>query len=282
MLLLNIQAMKGKSNFSQEEYQKIKQLVTKKVDAPRDKQKGIRASMRRLDFYITDFVTDQKGFDVSQLEQLVTQKKITIEGETLKMKKSISTDYSSKKIVAQITESKEHQKNIEDEFRLFMPTINSINDIPNSPGNYIVCLKKGCGLPKNSEVYQTKKFNGYEVIYTGIAGKSLRNRDYKQHFTGNAGSSTLRKSIGSIMGLKKIPRDSNPANGKTKFTEHDEDKLSIWMQENLLLYFKKNPLPKNLEDELIKKFNPPLNLSKNKNRINAEFRKKLSELRSEK
>ena len=163
-----------------------------------------------------------------------------------------------------------------------MPRINSINDIPNYPGNYIVCLKKGCGLPKNREVYQINKFNGYEVIYTGIAGKSLRNRDYKQHFTGNAGSSTLRKSLGSLFGYFKIPRDKDPGNGKTKFIDRDEIKLSEWMQENLVLYFKKNPLPKKLEDELIKKFNPPLNLSKNKNQINTEFRKNLSELRSKK
>lgn len=42
--------------------------------------------------------------------------------------------------------------------------------------------------------------NGLPVIYVGIAGrstskvKSLRKRDYKNHFNGNARESTLRKS----------------------------------------------------------------------------------------
>ena len=57
-----------------------------------------------------------------------------------------------------------------------------------------------------------------------LVKKSLKKRDYKQHFAGNnSGGSTLRKSLGSLMGLKKIPRDkNNPFNGKTKFSETDE------------------------------------------------------------
>ena len=104
--------------------------------------------------------------------------------------------------------------------------------------------------------------------------------DYKQHFTGNnAGSSRLRKSLGSLFEYPKIARDKDPNTGNTKFNEIDEKQLSEWMKSNLVLFFLSNMNPYKLEDELIKKFNPPLNLSKNKNTVNLEFRKKLSELR---
>ena len=51
---------------------------------------------------------------------------------------------------------------------------------------------------------------------------------------------------------------------------------------NLILYFKTNSDPDGLENELISSLNPPLNLSKNKNFINLEFRKNLFELRKNK
>lgn len=45
------------------------------------------------------------------------------------------------------------------------------------------------------------------------------------------------------MGLKKIPRDkNNPFNGKTKFSETDENKLSEWMRHNLLLFLEKRKM----------------------------------------
>lgn len=127
----------------------------------------------------------------------------------------------------------------------------------------------------------------YEIIYTGISNKSLRKRDYTQHFTGNnAGKSTLRKSLGSMMGFAKIPRDKNkPQNGKTKFNPQDEATLSAWMKENLLLFYKpgisKEEIEKN-EADYIRRYNPPLNIMGNYNEENRLFREKLSELRRQK
>lgn len=174
-------------------------------------------------------------------------------------------------------------RKLTDNFTLFDPGKNSSNDIPDNPGNYIVCLKKGSKLPDIGIDCEMKTYQKLNVIYTGIAGKSLRKRDYRQHFTGNnAGSSTLRKSLGSLFCYPKIARDKNPSNGKTKFKENDEIKLSEWMKSNLVLYFKSNLNPDKLEDELIKELNPPLNLSKNKNLTNQLFRNRLSELRKKK
>lgn len=123
----------------------------------------------------------------------------------------------------------------------------------------------------------------YELIYTGISEDGLRNRDYHQHFTGNnAGRSTFRKSLGSLMGLEKTYRSAaerGKTNPKTKFTDADEIKLSEWMRRNLLLLFMPNDNPKAYENTMIMEFNPPLNLQGNSNFINSGFRKHLSELR---
>ena len=169
------------------------------------------------------------------------------------------------------------------EFNKFDPELDFESDIPNLPGNYIICLKSNSKLPNSNFDYLTLKFNSFEVIYTGIAGKSLRKRDYKQHFTGNnAGTSTLRKSLGSLFCYKKVPRDKDPSNGKTKFGLTDEMKLSKWMKENLILFYAKNADPDSYESMLINKYNPPLNLSMNKNEINKGFRANLSKLRTNK
>lgn len=85
------------------------------------------------------------------------------------------------------------------------------------------------------------------------------------------------------MGFKKIPRDkNNPFNGKTKFLEVDENKLSEWMKHNLLLFFREEKNVINIEEiekELINSYNPPLNIKMNNNTINEDFRELLKELR---
>lgn len=161
------------------------------------------------------------------------------------------------------------------------------NKIPNAPGNYIVVLREGTSLPEIGiePIYTLVDYEGtsYRVIYTGLASDSLQERDYKQHFTGNnAGRSTLRKSLGSLMGFKKIPRDKEPGNGKTKFVEQDEAALSVWMQSNLLLFFKIDGNFEEAEKKLINEMNPPLNIQSNTNEINREYRKLLTVLRTEK
>lgn len=118
-------------------------------------------------------------------------------------------------------------------------------DIPDSPGNYIVYLNKGSRLPDIGIGYTSQKMKSLEIIYTGVATESLRTRDYQNHFNGNdAGWSTLMKSIGAMFRYRQVPRDKNkPENGKTKLTDKDEEKLSEWMKENLTLFILKTITP---------------------------------------
>ena len=62
----------------------------------------------------------------------------------------------------------------------------------------------------------------------------------------------------------------------------DEASITEWMNKNLLVLFVENLNYEKDEQELIDKFNPPLNLDKNKNIINSNYRQQLSRLRTRK
>lgn len=171
-------------------------------------------------------------------------------------------------------------------FTKFDPLTGNKDEIPNAPGNHIMVLREGTSLPEIGiePIYTLVDCEGclFRVIYTGLASESLQDRAYEQQFTGNnAGRSTLRKSLGSLMGFKKIPRDKNKLeNGKTKFEEQDEATLSAWMKSNLILFYKGGENFDDVEKELIRDLNPPLNIQNNKNKVNEEYRNKLSYLRT--
>lgn len=181
------------------------------------------------------------------------------------------------------------QKDDLKEFTLFDPQKDTESKIPNMPGNYAILLRNGSQLPEvgikytpSIVAYQGEK---YEVIYVGISTKGIQKRDYKDHFNhNNSGGSTLRCSIGSLMGLTKTYRskgEEGKTNPKIKFIDDDEETLSKWMNENLLLLFKVNPTPGNLETEMISVLNPPLNLQNNGNFVNKSYRDLLSKLRND-
>lgn len=73
--------MKGKTMFTRQEAAELRRLITEKQTADRSRQKTLRARMRAIGFYITDFVTDQRGFVVSDFDDLVSRGEIVISGE---------------------------------------------------------------------------------------------------------------------------------------------------------------------------------------------------------
>ena len=149
---------------------------------------------------------------------------------------------------------------LQDEFSLFDPQKMRASVLPDKPGNYIIVLRSTSSLPIKVQISTTPiltsfdyKKEKYNVVYVGKSSKSLRIRDYKQHFTGTAGNSTIRKSLGCLLGFKLIPRDINsPQNGKTTFGEFDERTLTEWMKDNLLLFYYANNDYANVEKELIR------------------------------
>ena len=168
------------------------------------------------------------------------------------------------------------------DFIAFDPMSDCGNIIPKTPGNYLVTIRDISALPTSGHKVITQQFRGHELIYTGITKRDLNHRIWKSHISSHAGRSTLRLTLGCLLGYTLIPRDKNsPNNGKVRFNADDERELRDWMKKNLLFYFLPNDNPKEFESELIKQFNPPLNLSENESPINREFREDLSFQRSQ-
>ena len=114
-----------------------------------------------------------------------------------------------------------------------------------------------------------------EIIYIGKTESSQKKRDADTHFTtGKTGSSTVRKSFGSLLReeltLTPIPRGEKDIEaGRTstfKFDNDSEEKLTEWMTSNLGLSFYEfasiGKLDK-LETDLIHKVVPVINIDKN-------------------
>ena len=121
------------------------------------------------------------------------------------------------------------------------------------------------------------------LLYTGVTKDSLYRRVFKIHLTGNnAGRSTLRKSLGCLWGYTFVARDKKPNSTKTKFADMDETSITVWMRKNLLVLFVPNSNFEADEQELIDTFNPPLNLDKNHNTVNLNYRQQLKVLRTRK
>lgn len=118
----------------------------------------------------------------------------------------------------------------------------------------------------------------YRVLYTGIAS-DLKRRIWTNHLHGNGGNSTLRKTLGSLFGYQKIPRDKNyQINKKTKFGAEDENSLTAWMERNLLFAYLANDKKDELESFLIDSLLPPLNVEGSK----AATLQRVHELRCDK
>jgi hypothetical protein len=69
--------MAGRSTFTESEITELRALTRAKETADRSRQKTLRARMRRLGFYITDFA-DYAGFTVSDFDDLIRRGTITV------------------------------------------------------------------------------------------------------------------------------------------------------------------------------------------------------------
>ncbi len=121
------------------------------------------------------------------------------------------------------------------------------------------------------------------LLYVGIAPRYMANRTSTQnlrkrvryHYRGNAAGSTLRLTLGCLLGLelRRVGSGKRMTFGKT-----GEAALSQWMAENARVCWIEHGEPWVLESELISQLDLPLNLDQN--RHNA-FHSRLKSLRAE-
>lgn len=62
--------MERRSTFTKQEIAEIKQIVREKQTAPADRQKTLRAKLRKLGFYISDY-SHEPGFVESDIDDLI-------------------------------------------------------------------------------------------------------------------------------------------------------------------------------------------------------------------
>jgi len=117
-----------------------------------------------------------------------------------------------------------------------------------------------------------------KLLYVGIAprapGRSratLRSR-LRNHYRGNAEGSTLRLTLGCLLGLelRRVGERTVMTFGPAELD------LSTWMADNAFVTWIENPRPWLLESVLIRTLNLPLNLDQN---ADHKFHAALSELR---
>ena len=192
-----------------------------------------------------------------------------------------------KRLKALPTESQLMINFIRENFKTYNPRKDSKDLLPNKAGNYVVLLKKETPFPmegvENVPVIHDMELGGetYQLIYTGSTSV-LQRRIGVNHFgdATDAGRSTLRLSLGCLMGFTKIFRERTEEH--MKFKGSDEQRLTEWMHEHLLILYYENSNYKTDERSMIFALNPPLNINRNRWKENAEFRSELSYLRKSK
>lgn len=148
------------------------------------------------------------------------------------------------------------------------------DDIPlvSGAGVYVFYLEQPTALPSIT-------LPASRVLYIGMTDDCLeaRNHFYHEH----SGFSTFRRSLGALLkdelGLKALPRAAGPSPTNTncyRFNEAGELALTRWMREHLTYACYPNEDPRAMESELIRHYEPPLNLTKWKN-PNAAYLKAL-------
>lgn len=155
----------------------------------------------------------------------------------------------------------------------------NFNVIPASAGIYFWFFSR---IPPRVPTRGCIKRNGQTLLYIGISPENsnstqtLRKR-VRYHFTGNAAGSTLRQTLGSLLGNRLKIALRRVGSGKRKTFADGEKKLSRWMERNAAVSWIIIPQPWRFEGKLIRNLLPPLNLEHNSFH---QFYKKLKQIRS--
>lgn len=251
--------MKGKNTFTQKEIDELGRLMTLRVNSTsKSEQKKLRDKMRKIGFYGGDDfgINDCK---VADLERLISIGRIKVIGNNLITKSEYISNVkepAKEKIASDFASVEE--KLIKGDFKSVSSL--SADAIPNESGIYCIKLREGSTLPS-----KFGKIREDRIIYIGKASTSLRKRLWEEELN-HKKAATFFRSIGAM--LNYLPKGSfggKPSN--YKFSLEDTDKIQKWMKQSLRVNFIKveNSEIDNIEDSLIKKYTPLVNISKNPN-----------------
>ena len=135
--------------------------------------------------------------------------------------------------------------------------------IPKLPGYYGWLFDKNPGVTRYEWL---SGVNELKLLYIGISpskgscnnsNQNLYNR-IRRHSIGNASTSTLRLSLGCLLDLPLVSINN-------RFVFDREDQLTEWIISHAYVVYREDDAPWEKEDNLIKYYQPPLNLANNTN-----------------
>ncbi len=259
--------MKGKNTFTTEETALIKKYIQERVKAKPSTQKGIRAKMRKIGFYGSEFgIYDCQ---VSDLEGLIRSGRIKVIGEKPVSAKAPSATplpaVPTKAAKPAACATAPVKGLAAAEKRLIQGDFVSVGAlsgemVPDVPGLYCIKLRKGVHLPAK---YGKVREDG--VIYIGQASTSLNQRFWRQELN-HIGAATFFRSIGAMLGY--LPPKGSLA-GKSprnyKFSPEDTEAIRQWLRQSLLVncIVVEPSAIDDIEEALIRKYCPLVNIAEN-------------------
>ena len=137
------------------------------------------------------------------------------------------------------------------------------HQIPDAPGLY--CIRIANPLALNKIFREVLEERNHNIVYIGIASKSLKKRFLGQELRAK-GHGTFFRSLGAVLGYLPIPGSlANKANQNNyRFSPTDELKIIEWINKNLLINWVSADGGWNeVEGELLQQYKPLLNIAGN-------------------
>jgi len=128
-------------------------------------------------------------------------------------------------------------------------------------------------VPGPIEVGGCHTYTAMPMLYVGIAPKkpyadgrrstATLHQRVRYHYRGNAEGSTLRLTLGCLLAEQLGIELRRVGSGTRRTFSHGEQKLSEWMSANAFVCWVEDAEPWSLEEQLISRFDVPLNLDQN-------------------
>jgi hypothetical protein len=133
--------------------------------------------------------------------------------------------------------------------------------LPEKPGIYAWYFSS---YPPEIPVQDVYYYQGLPLLYVSIAPSRLDSssnlkKRIKQHLRSNAYGSTLRLTLGCLLGLE-LRRVSTT---RMTFAKSGEQRLSEWLSKNAFVVWQQEDEPWHSEEQLIRTLSLPLNLHGN-------------------
>jgi hypothetical protein len=260
----------GRSSFNPAEVDELRRLLREKQTADRSRQKALRARMRRIGFYISDFASDYKGFVVSDLDELIRRGTITVVddpepagGGAVSTAPAVPGTAETPRRGAEGVAAALPAEPVEVQVALRRP---EAGGAPSSPGFYAWWVTRGAIADAPHHPHPRHPELG--LLYVGISPArassraDIRSRVLGQHVRGNTSSSTFRLVLASLLReeLGLTPRLSGM---RIVLDPADNERLRDWQLRHLRLTWSERERPWEVEAGVIALMQPPLNSAGN-------------------